>query len=147
CNALYAETGATVHMTHQVITKNVAKTEFVLGVVSLITESIGIGQFQHVQEKVASVIIALENLKAALRAAEADAEVDRWGIMRPRWEYLNVARNWYPQTYPRLVEIIQQLSASGLMAIPSEADMNNPEIRPQIDKFLQGRNVDADFRV
>lgn len=147
CNGLYAETGAVVHMTHQVITKNIAKTEFMLGLVSLITESIGIGQFQHVQEKIASVIIALEQLKAAVRAAEADAALDRWGLMRPRWEYLNVARNWYPQTYPRLVEIVQQLSASGLMAIPTEADMQNPAIRPQIDKYLQGRHVDADFRV
>lgn len=147
CNALYTETGATVHMTHQVITKNLAKTEFVLGVVSLIAESIGITQFQHVHEKIATVVIALEQLRATLRAAEADAALDRWGVMRPRWEYLNAARNWFPQTYPRFVEIIQQLSASGLMAIPCEADMSNPHIRPQIDKYMQGRNVDADTRI
>ena len=37
-------------MTHQVVTRTTAKTEFVLGLVSLLTEAIGIEQFQHVQE-------------------------------------------------------------------------------------------------
>ena len=44
-----------------------------LGLVSLLTEAIGIEGFQHVQEKVAEVIIAVEIVKALLRAAEADA--------------------------------------------------------------------------
>ena len=37
------------------------------------TESIGIEGFQHVQEKVAETIIAVEIVRALLRAAEADA--------------------------------------------------------------------------
>lgn len=146
CNGLYAETNAIVHMAHQVATKNVAKTEFLLGVVSLLTDAIGIEQFQHVQEKLAEVIMALEMLRACLVASEAEAEVDRWGLMCPRFSYLNAARNWYPRTYPRLVEIIHQLGASGLMAIPTERDMQS-EARPDIDRYLQGRNVDAGARV
>lgn len=145
-NLLYTETGAVVHMSHQVVTKNVAKTEFLLGLISLMADAIGIESFQHVQEKIAEVIIALETLKAHLRASEADAALDRWGLMRPEFSYLNAARNGYPRTYPRLVEIIQQLGASGLMAIPTARDMASA-IRPDIDKYLQGRNVDADTRV
>ncbi|MFO7246572.1 MAG: 4-hydroxyphenylacetate 3-monooxygenase, oxygenase component [Thermaerobacter sp.] len=146
CNGLYAETGAVVHMTHQVVTKNVAKSEFLLGLVSFMTEAIGIEGFQHVQEKVAEFIIALEFLKAALRASEADAQIDRWGLMRPEFSYLNAARNWYPRTYPRLVDLIHQLGASGLMAIPSMSDFEGP-IRPDLEKYLQGRGVDANTRV
>lgn len=145
-NGLYAETGAVVHMAHQVVTKNVAKTEFLLGLISLMTDAIGIESFQHVQEKIAEVIVALETLKAHLRASEADASLDRWGVMRPAFSYLNAARNWYPRVYPRLVEIVQQLGASGLMAIPTANDMAGP-IRPDIDKYLQGRHVDADTRI
>src|SRR5690606_20053712 len=136
-NGLYAETGAVVHMAHQVVTKNVAKTEFLLGLITLMTDAIGIESFQHVQEKIAEVIVALETLKAHLRASEADASLDRWGVMRPAFSYLNAARNWYPRVYPRLVEIVQQLGASGLMAIPTANDMAGP-IRPDIDKYLQG---------
>ena len=70
CNAIYTETGAAVHMTHQVATRTRAKTEFILGLVSLLTEAIGVEQFQHIQEKTAEVIVALETCKALLRSAE-----------------------------------------------------------------------------
>ncbi|MBX6350819.1 MAG: 4-hydroxyphenylacetate 3-monooxygenase, oxygenase component [Clostridia bacterium] len=146
CNEVYAATDAVVHMAHQVAVKAVAKTEFLLGVVLLIIDTIGIGQFQHVQEKAAEVILALETMRAFLRAAEVDAQPNAWGVMTPAWAPLNAARNIYPKTYPRLVEIIQQLSASGLMALPSEADFRSP-IGPTVERYLQARNADATERV
>lgn len=143
CNRLYSETDATTQMTHQVIVKNMVKAEFILGVTGLIVDTIGIEQFQHVQEKVSEVIIALETMKAFLIASEANAHMNRWGVMTPDWTPLNMARNVFPKVYPRLVEIIQQLAASGLMAIPSEKDFANPELRPDIDRFFQARNTTA----
>jgi 4-hydroxyphenylacetate 3-monooxygenase len=147
CNKLYAETGAVVHMAHQVMVKNIAKTEFLLGLIALLVDGVGIDGFQHVQEKVAEVIIALETLKAMVRAAEADAAPNRWGLMTPAWGPINAGRNWYPRTYPRLVEIIQQLGASGLMALPGAADFANDELRPDLEKYLQGRSLDGEARV
>lgn len=146
CNGLYRETNAVVHMSHQVVIKNVAKTEFLLGVTELLTKSIGIDGFQHVQEKIAEIIIVLEAMRAFLRAAEVDAQIDEWGLMTPDFGPLNAARNWYPRIYPRLVEILQILGASGLMAIPSEADFASP-IRPELDKYLQGKTMNAQERV
>ena len=143
CNRLYADTDATVHMTHQVIVKNMAKAEFILGVTSLIVDTIGIEQFQHVQEKVAEVVMALETMKAFLTASEANAKMNQWGVMTPDWTPLNIARNTFPKVYPRLVEIVQQLAAGGLMAIPSEKDFASPELRPDIDRFYQARNTTA----
>lgn len=142
CNNLHAATHAVVHMAYQVLHKNIAKAEFLLGLAESIVDAIGIGQFQHVQEKVAEIILALETMKAFLRASEADAELDEYGVMTPAWAPLNAARNLFPKTYPRLVEIIQQLGASGLMAIPTEADVQSP-IRGDIEKYLQGRNIGA----
>ena len=46
CNAFYTETSAVVHMTHQVISRTLTKTETYLGLLSLMTEAIGIEQFQ-----------------------------------------------------------------------------------------------------
>ena len=64
CNGFYTQTSAIVHTTHQVITRTTAKTEFILGLVSLLTEAIGIERFQHVQADVAEVIAAVETLRA-----------------------------------------------------------------------------------
>ena len=104
CNGIYTETSAVVHMTQQVVTRTTAKTEFILGLVSLLTEAIGIEQFQHVQEKTAEIIVALETCKALARSAEVDAAPNRFGLVTPAWAPLNACRNWYPRTYPRFVE-------------------------------------------
>src|SRR5690606_11659718 len=50
CNAFYSETGAAALMTHQVVTRTLAKTEFYLGLASEIAEAIGIGGFPHIQQ-------------------------------------------------------------------------------------------------
>lgn len=146
CNRAFAETRAVVHMAHQVVTKNIAKTEFVLGVISLIIDAIAIEQFQHVQEKAAEVIQYLETMRAFLRAAEADASVDRWGMMTPAWPPLDAARNMYTRMYPRMVEIIHQLGASGLMAIPLQADVEGPQ-GPVIEKYYQAARAGARDRI
>ena len=122
CNNVYGKTGAVVHMQHQVTAKNVAKTELLLGLACQIVESIQVGQFQHVQEKLAELIVNLEMMKALLRASEADGAPNEYGLMNPARGPLNIMRIMYPKLYPRMVEIIQQLGASGLMAIPTEAD-------------------------
>ena len=123
CNGFYSETGALPHMTHQVVTRTTAKTEFILGLTALLTESIGIGQFQHVQADLAEIITTLETLRALGRAAEADAEVNAYGVLTPAWAPLNTARNLYPRLYQRFPEILRKLGASGLMATPTEADV------------------------
>jgi 4-hydroxyphenylacetate 3-monooxygenase len=133
-------------MTHQVVCKNIAKTEFVLGILQLMVETINIGQFQHVHEKMSEVIIVLEIMKSLVIAAETNAKIDKWGIMTPDFKPLNVARNYFPKMYPRFMEIMQLLGASGLMAIPGEADFES-ELRPDLDKYLQAANADAYNRV
>jgi len=145
-NSLQEVSGGIVHMAHQVMIKNIAKTEFILGVVSLIGDTIGINEFQHVQEKIAKVIILLESLRAMVRASEADAVENQWGIMTPDFKPLNAGRNLFPRLYPNLRAVIQQLSASGLMALPTEKDMQS-EIRPEIDKYYQAKNTSSEERI
>lgn len=146
CNQAYSATGALVNMAHQVVVKNVAKTEYLLGLASLMVHTIGIEVFQHVQEKLAEIWVNLETMRAFWRAAEADAAVDDYGAMRPAWDPLDAARNLYPRLYPRMVEIIQQLGASGLVAAPTWADMHGP-MAEDIQQFYQAARADAHERI
>lgn len=146
CNGIYSETSAAAHMTHQVVTRTRAKTEYILGLVSLLTEAIGIEQFQHVQEKIAEVIVALETCKALARTAEADAQANRFGLFTPAWAPLNACRNWYPRTYPRFTEILRQLGASGLMSLPTEADAFGPA-REDVERYLQSATLGGPERL
>ena len=125
-NGAFGASNAVLHMAHQVIEKNIVKTEYMLGLASLIIDTIGIEPFQHIHEKVTEIIIGLESMRALRLAAIHQAEVDQWGMMTPARGPLDAARNLYPKLYPRFVEIIQQISASGLMAAPTLADVEAP---------------------
>ena len=146
CNGFYTETDAVAHMTHQVVARTTAKTEFILGLTTLLTEAIGIGQFQHVQADLAEIITTLETLRALNRAAEADASLNAYQVRTPAWPPLNTARNLYPRLYQRFPEILRKLGASGLMAIPTEADLNGPAAA-DIDTYLQAATLTGKERV
>jgi 4-hydroxyphenylacetate 3-monooxygenase len=146
CNQAYARTGAMVHMAHQVVVKNIAKSEFMLGLASLLVHTIGVEGFQHIHEKLAELWVNLETMKAFLRAAEADAALDEWGVMRPAWNPLDAARNLFPRVYPRMVEIIQQIGASGLVSVPTEQDMTGP-LNDDIRRYYQAARAEAFDRI
>jgi 4-hydroxyphenylacetate 3-monooxygenase len=147
CNRTFKETNAVVHMAHQVLAKNIVKTEFVLGVALSMMDAIGIDGFQHVQDKGSEIMLTLETMKSHLYRAEHNAKLDKSGTMTPDFAALDAARNWYPRVYPRLTEIVRILGASGLMGIPTEADFNHAEIGPTIHRGLQGKNLEGYERV
>jgi 4-hydroxyphenylacetate 3-monooxygenase len=146
CNQAYARTGAVVHMTHQVVVKNIAKAEFMLGLAALLVDAIAVESFQHIHEKLSELWVGAETMKAFLRAAEADAALDEWGVMRPAWNPLDAARNLFPRLYPRMVEIIQQIGASGLVAMPVEKDVVGP-LREDIQRYYQAARAEAFDRI
>jgi 4-hydroxyphenylacetate 3-monooxygenase len=147
CNRTFRETNAVVHMAHQVVSKNVVKTEFLLGLALSVMDAIGIDQFQHVKDKGTEIMLALETMRSHLYRAEHNAKLDQWGTMTPDYAALDAARNWYPRIYPRLVEILRVLGASGLMGIPTEADFQHEEVGPIIHRALQGKNLEGYERV
>ena len=146
CNQAYAATGTVWHMAHQVICKSIAKTEYLLGLASMMVDSIGIGQFQHVQEKISKIWVNLETMKAFRFAAEMQAQPNDYGVMTPAKDPLDAARNLYPQLYPEMADIIKKLGASGLVAMPTEADMNGP-LAEEINKYFQSANQEAAERI
>ena len=48
--------------------------------------------------------------------------------------------------YPRMIEILQILGASSLMALPSETDFSN-EISEDVERYFQLSNLDSKNRV
>ena len=136
CNNYGNATGSGPHTGQQVTTRCVVKAEFVLGLAALMVNTLGSGSVPHVQERVAELITFLELLKACLRASEADASLNEWGVMCPAGAPLTAGRGLFPKMmYPRMAEIIQLLGSSSLMALPSEADFGT-SLGPEIDKYL-----------
>jgi 4-hydroxyphenylacetate 3-monooxygenase len=135
-----------VHSGHQVVAKNVVKCEFILGLANLMVQTLGSGQQSQVLQMLAEIIENLEVTKACLRAAEADAAVDQWGVMCPAEMPLMVARQLFIRMYPRMAEILHLLGSSSLMALPTEADLHGP-LGPEIAHYLATDTASAQERV
>ena len=146
CNAMPIATNRILHSGHQVVTKQVVKAEFMLGLANMMAQTLGSSQLPQVQQMIAEIIENLEVTKACLRAAEADATVDQWGVLCPARFPLMTARNLFIRTYPRMAEILHLLGSSSLMALPTEADLNGP-LAPEINKYLETDTASAEERV
>ena len=146
CNNMAMNTHQYLHSGHQVVTKNVVKCEFILGLANLMVQTLGSGQLPQAQEMLAEIIENLVVTQACLRAAEADAAVDQWGVMCPAQMPLMVARNLFIRMYPRMAEILHLLGSSSLMALPTEVDFNGP-LAPEIRRYLETDTASAQERV
>ena len=143
CNNHSNATQMNTHTGHQVTTRCVVKAEFVLGLAGLMVETLGSDQLDHVQERMGELVVYLEILKACVRASEADAELNQWGVMCPSAAPLVAGRNLFPRMmYPRMAEIIQILGSSSLMALPSEADFDTA-LTPEVERYLATDNSSA----
>lgn len=131
---------------HQVLTRQIVKIEFILGLTELLVTTINVRDFQHIQEKMTEIITGLETMKALLEKAEHDAELDASGSMRPDLVPLKVASIIFPKIYPRFIEIMQLIGASGMISLPTENAFHSA-IRPELDQYLQGASIGAEERV
>ena len=147
CAALFRDTNAFTHPMHQFVAKNWVKAEFVLGVATLVAEAIGIAEALHVQRFLGEMLHATLTLRAFIRAAEADARPGPGGVWAPDTETLLTARSFFPEVYPRLVDILQILGSSGLANTPSQASVESPALIEDIERFYQGATLGGTERI
>jgi 4-hydroxyphenylacetate 3-monooxygenase len=140
------ETHSSAHSAHQGAAKNVAKCELVVGVALLMAEVLGNAHLPHTEERIAELMTHTVAMRACLRAAEADATIDQWGVMCPDIVPIETTRNLFMTAYPRMVEILQLLGSSSFMLTPTAKDMRGP-LRPWIEQYLATETTAAPERV
>src|SRR6202521_2389553 len=145
-NATPHVTHSTAHSAHQGAAKNLAKCEFVLGLALLMTQTLGNAQLAHTEERIGELMLYTELTRACMRAAEADAALDQWGVMCPAILPVESTRNLMMTAYPRMIEILQLLGSSSFLIQPSEADFSGP-LAPAIEQYLATDNTAATDRV
>ena len=146
CNNLWRETQTFTHVIHQFMAKNLAKAEFVLGVASLVAETIGVEAFLHVQDMLGEMVNSVETIRAYLRAAEVDAVPAEGGTVAPNPDIMWTARDYFPRVYPRLVEILQIVGSSGLISTVPEVTASG-ELAADVEKYLQSGTLGGRERV
>src|SRR5215831_4084872 len=139
-------THSSAHSAHQGAVKNLAKAEFVLGVALLMTQTLGNAHLPNVEERIGELMLITQLTRACMRAAEADAQLDEWGVMCPEPLLVESPRNLFMTAYPRMIEIIQLLGSSSFMLTPTEADFKGP-LADHIEQYLATDNMVARDRV
>jgi 4-hydroxyphenylacetate 3-monooxygenase len=134
------------HSSHQGAAKNLAKCEFVLGLALLMTETLGNTKVPHVESYIGELMLTTTLMRACMRAAEADAALDEWGVMCPEPVTIESTRNLFMTAYPRMIEILHLLGSSSFMITPSEADLKGP-LAGHIEQYLGTDNSSAHDRV
>jgi len=145
-NGTATTTNSMTHTAHQGAAKNIAKCEFVLGLALLMTKTLGNAQLPHSEERLGELMLYTELMKACMRAAEADARLDEWGVMCPAALPAESTRNLFMTAYPRMVEILQLLGSSSFMLTPTEADFSGP-LASHIEQYLATDTATARDRV
>ncbi|HEX3861844.1 MAG TPA: 4-hydroxyphenylacetate 3-monooxygenase, oxygenase component [Stellaceae bacterium] len=145
-NATPHVTHSTAHSAHQGAAKNLAKCEFVLGIALLMGQTLGNGHLPHTEERIGELMLYTELMRSCMRAAEADAAVDQWGVMCPAILPVESTRNLMMTAYPRMIEILHLLGSSSFLIQPSEKDFAGP-LREDIEQYLATDNTSAQERV
>ncbi|MDQ0253453.1 4-hydroxyphenylacetate 3-monooxygenase [Evansella vedderi] len=143
---IYKDIHLNIMLLFQAVSRQVVKTEYLLGLGEALAQSIAITEYSHVQEKLSEIIITLEIMKALLYRAEMGATKNEFGTLVPEAIPLMTASSYYQNIYPRLVEILHLLGASGFIALPTEKDFQST-VGKDIEQYLQGRNAGAKDRV
>jgi 4-hydroxyphenylacetate 3-monooxygenase len=146
CNRAFAETNAVVHMMHQVACGKLAKAEFIVGLLCAMAHASGKDKDVQVKGQIAEAMWIAETVRAFLFSAEQQAEQDQWGLYVPLRRPLDTSRNLFPKLYPRLIELVQMLGSSSLMATPCEADFSN-DIAADVRQYFQTANLESRERV
>jgi 4-hydroxyphenylacetate 3-monooxygenase len=145
-NATANATHSSAHSAHQGAAKNLAKCEFLLGVALLMTRTLGNAHLPNVEERIGELMLTTQLTRACLRAAEADARLDEWGVMCPDPLLAESPRNLFMNAYPRMVEILQLLGSSSFLLTPSEKDFEGP-LKDHIEQYLATDTTAAKDRV
>ncbi|MDQ0208515.1 4-hydroxyphenylacetate 3-monooxygenase, oxygenase component [Alkalicoccobacillus murimartini] len=145
-SGLKTGTGMEQFLLFQAANRQVAKTEWILGIAQLMAESLNVTEYQHIQEKISEIAMAHEIMKGFVLSSEEQAELNEGGVLVPDGTQLKMAFHYYQKVYPRLTEILTLLGASGLICIPTEKDFDS-QIEESLTLTLQGERISARDKV
>jgi aromatic ring hydroxylase len=108
-------------------------------VATMVAEAIGVIEFREVAAKLGEMVTNCEMFRHAMNGIEHS---DR-PSSGPGAGGMGV---WMAQTSARMVELLREICGSGIIMQPSENDLANPELRPYLERFMRGKDVDVEYK-
>jgi 4-hydroxybutyryl-CoA dehydratase/vinylacetyl-CoA-Delta-isomerase len=117
-----------------------SELEVLVGTAALLAEYNGIEKYEHVRDKLSWLAMYLETVGAlgelACKNCVYDAET---GLAYPNPVYSNACKFFFAENYHQAVKLVQDLGGGLVADVPSFKNFLNPETKPYIEKYFQGR--------
>ena len=140
-NDFFPATGFIPRFTFHGLTRLCVKLDFIAGLLAKALRTTGTSEFRGVQVALGEVV-AWRNVLWGLSDAMCKSP-DPWegDAIQPSLTYGLAYRAFAPTIYPRIRDIVNQVVASGLIYVNSNAaDFKSAEIRPYLEKYVRGSN-------
>jgi aromatic ring hydroxylase len=113
-------------------------------VATMIAEAIGVIEYREVAAKLGEMVTYTEMWRHAMDGLEHTAFTTESGLMSlGPMSGMNI---FFAQTSARMVELLREISGSGLIMQPSEGDLANPEFRIYLDRYMRGKGVGVEYK-
>ena len=110
-----------------------------IGAAALLADYNGIEKASHVREKITKLITYTETVRGLSRAAAYDCRITDHGVAVPNIILTNLAKYHFANNYHQAVAWVQDIAGGLVVTGPSEEDLENPETREYIERFLGGK--------
>ncbi len=114
-------------------------TDLLIGVAALLAEVNGLKKMpSHIQDKIAGMMMAASSAYGCALGAAMEGKAHPSGVFLPDAVIANSGLNAIRSLLSVHLAHIHDIAGGLLVTMPTEADWNNPELRPHIEEALSG---------
>jgi anthranilate 3-monooxygenase (FAD)/4-hydroxyphenylacetate 3-monooxygenase len=130
----------------QALVRGAVKLKLFTGLACHVAEAIGRASAVHVQAQLGELVANAGIMDALIHAGAQSAATGQHHALYQQ-SLARALMLMMPQFQLRAVQVVKELSGSGLIMTPTEKDFAHPEIASYLDHYLQGAGVSAKHRV
>ncbi len=144
----YAASGFLNRYNFQSLTRLAVKLDFMCGLLAKGLAATGTDVYRGVQTNLGEVIGWRHLIWALTSAMALDPQPGPGGSVLPKTEYAAAGRLFATLAWPRVKEIFELVLGGGPIVVPSSyKDLQNPELKPLLERFYRGSESTAEERI
>ncbi|MGD9945373.1 MAG: 4-hydroxyphenylacetate 3-hydroxylase family protein [Burkholderiaceae bacterium] len=148
CRNQWWQTPAHAYGNLQAQARYATKLRFMIGLAKRMNEMTGNDGHPQVQVQMGELAALVQLVESMLESQEIKATIDAKGVVWPCKKSLYAVMALQSELNPRMVEMIRELTGSAMISLPSSVqDLESPETRDDIERFMRSAGSDARARL
>ena len=122
------------------------EADMLTGFAQLLAEANGLANIPHIKDKIRDLIVYATIIRSGLEAAVSNATITDEGFAIPDEVYTNVAKYYGAAELSTMIRNLHDIGGGSVLTAPQPGDIANPEVRPYVEKYMVGADVNGDSR-